>query len=559
MGRSFARGIWGRVGLARKTGEDVWQRVNRHLAEHPVSSSVTRMGLWDSLYSVQGGIGVWRQLGDETILPTNSIEGIWSDAFDETIVLSGDTGDLWSEIGDETVIQSAEGGLELWREVGEETIILATPTQNVWDEATGSHDFTQMQPKRQLGYALKAFTTHRGEVYYVLKNLRQGKYLRLNEGQIFLWNLMDGENTLQDIAVAYMSEYEVLDIRTLVTLLNQLETGGFLTTQQTNVYDQLRTNILGRGFGFWLKKIFKGFLQKEFPIRGIDKFFTRTYDGGIKYLYSKPAQIIFIIITVAGLVAFGILAATGKYSLLQGGTKSYTVGIIALYAARTIALFIHEGGHAYTCKYYGREIRKSGVMIYYGSFAFYVDSTDIWMETRIPRIMVSWGGPYTGFILGGVASIFALVSPWAVPGGLAYQFAFLLVIDSLLNLNPLLKWDGYYILMDILEMPSLRKRSLSFLKSGKLFRKIIKREKFGREERVFAIYGLLTAAYTFFIVSSIIKFFGESIVEFINQYIGWQWIGIALGVLILYRFRRQITGLPKLLKRWRMAKAQHAI
>ncbi|MBL7161174.1 MAG: PqqD family peptide modification chaperone [Anaerolineales bacterium] len=550
------RGIWGQVGLARKTAGDVWQQVNRQLAERPASSSAPRLSVWDTLYSVPGG--VWRQMGDETILPTDDVEGLWSEAFDETIILAGDMGNLWSEIGDETIILSGEGGPELWREVGDETIILATPTQNVWDEARGSRDFTDMQPQRQLGYALKGFTTHKGEVYYVLKNLRQGKYLRLDERQYFLWNLMDGENTLQDIAVAYMSEYDVLDINSLITLLNQLENGGFLTTKKTSVYDQLRTNILGRGLGHWLKAIGKGFLQKEFPIRGMDKFYTRTYNYGIKYFYTKPVQILFLIIAVVGLAAFGILVAGGKYSLLEGGTSSLTIGVVALYIARTIALFIHEGGHAYTCKHYGREIHKSGVMIYYGSLAFYVDSTDIWLESRIPRIMVSWGGPYTGFILGGAASIFALVSPWTVPNGLAYQFAFLLILDSIFNLNPLLKWDGYYILMDILEMPSLRKRSLDFLKSGKLFHKIIKREKFSREERVFAIYGLLTAAYTFSVLSSIIIFFGKTIVEYITQNIGWHWIGVALGVLVLYRFRRQITGFPRLVQRWRMAKARRA-
>jgi hypothetical protein len=551
------KGIWGQIGLARKTGEDVWQQMNHHLAERSVSLSAPRLSIWDSLYSAPGG--VWRQLGDETILPTNNVEGLWSDAFDETIMLAGETDDLWAEIGDETIILSGEGSPELWREVGEETIILAAPTQNVWDEARGTHDFTQLQPKQQLGYALKAFTTRRGEIYYVLKNLRQGKYLRLNERQIFLWNLMDGENTLQDIAVAYMSKYDVLDINSLVTLLNLLENGGFLTTTKSNVYDQLRTNISGRGLGYWLKTIGKGFLQKEFPIRGMDKFYTRTYNFGIKYLYTKPFQILFFIITIVGIVAFGILVTGGKYSILEGGTSSLTVGVIFLYVARTIALFIHEGGHAYTCKHYGREIHKSGVMIYYGSFAFYVDSTDIWMEPRLPRIMVSWGGPYTGFILGGVASIFALFSPWDIPGGLAYQFAFLLVIDSIMNLNPLLKWDGYYILMDLLEMPTLRNRSLSYLRSGKPFIKIFKREKFSREERVFSIYGVLTAVYTISIMSTILIFFGQTIVDFVAQYIGWHWIGIAAGLFLLYRFRRQITSFPLLVvQRWRMAKAQRS-
>lgn len=363
-----AKGIWGRLSSTRGSGGGVWQQMDRQLTERPVVPRAPRLSIWEALQAQPGGM--WRQLGDETIVSTGDVEGLWSDALDMTLVMGEEPDGLWAEAHDETLILSREDVPEIWREIDEETIILAPPAQNVWEEIRGSRDFTQKQPKRRLGYAINKFTDRRGEIYYILKNLRQDTYLRLSEHQQFLWDLMDGENTLQDIAVAYMSEYGVLDINMLVNLLGQLEAGGFLTTQRTNVYSELSVKISGRGMGYWLVRTGKAFLQKEFPIRGIDGFFTRTYNAGIKYLYTKPVQILFLIVTVVGLAAFGFLVASGRYSLLQGGTASFTQGIAALYIVRTIALFIHEGGHAYTCKHYGREIRKSGIMIYYGSFAF---------------------------------------------------------------------------------------------------------------------------------------------------------------------------------------------
>jgi putative peptide zinc metalloprotease protein len=547
-----AKGIWNRLTTADKSGGGVWQNMNDQLAKLPPASISSQLNIWSELTSHPGGF--WQQLGDETMVPESAAEGVWSEALDETLILDGTISNVWSDVSDETLMLSQEDMPELWQEVGEETIILNKPEYSLWEQASGKPDFTQMRPTRQLGYALKKFTTAQGEVYYVLKNLRQGSYLRLNENQYFLWNLMSGENTIQDIAVAYMTKYGSLDISILVDLLGKLETGNFLSVQQMNVYDQLRRNMSGRGIGYWLKQIGQTFLQREFPIRNMDRYITRVYQGGVKYLYSKPAQVMYILLSVTGLPVFIYLLASGQYSIVKGGTSSITLGVIGLYVARTVALIIHEGGHAFTCKHYGRDIRKSGAMIYYGMLAFYVDSTDIWMEKRFPRIMVSWGGPYTGFILGGTASILALFSPSSVLNGYAYQFAFLTILDSIMNLNPLLKWDGYYILMDLLEMPNLRKRSMNFIRTGQLFRKLFRREHFNREERVFAIYGILTMTYTFTIVVGFITFFGQTIIEFISRFLNPYWVGLALLLALLFLTRRKWMRLFTLIPIGRLTK-----
>jgi putative peptide zinc metalloprotease protein len=400
-----------------------------------------------------------------------------------------------------------------------------------------------MRPIRRLGYALKRFVTAQEEVYYILKNLRQGSYLRLNERQLFLWNLMDGENTIQDIAVAYMSEYGSLDISILIDLLDKLEAANFLTTSKTNVYEKLDEKISSRGMFYWLQKIGSTYMQKEFPLPRMDEFYTRLYQGGIKYIYTKPVLIPMFVISLLGVAAFIYLITTGEYSLFRGGTSSLSLGIVMLYVASTVALFIHEGGHAFTCKHYGRVIRNSGVMIYYGMVAFYVDSTDIWMESRGPRIMVSFGGPLTGFMLGGIASLVALLSPWQVLNGWFYQFAFLIIIDSAMNLNPLLKWDGYYILMDYLEIPNLRARSFSFLSSGKPFYKLLHREKFNREERIFTIYGSLAIFYSVFFLIGALLLFGDTILDFISNFINPVWLIPIIIVFALFSLRNQIKSM----------------
>jgi len=105
---------------------------------------------------------------------------------------------------------------------------------------------------------------------------------------------------------------------------------------------------------------------------------------------------------------------------------------------------------------------------------------------------VSWAGPHSGFLLGGLASLLILVVPGAFAQGVLYQFAFLTYLTSFMNLNPLLKLDGYYILMDWLEIPRLREKSLVFIRSS-LGEKLRRRESFTRDEKIFAVFGVLSA------------------------------------------------------------------
>src|SRR5439155_14757328 len=73
------------------------------------------------------------------------------------------------------------------------------------------------------------------------------------------------------------------------------------------------------------------------------------------------------------------------------------------------------------------------------------------------------------------------------------------------QLMPLLQLDGYYILMDWLEIPNLRKRALAFVRYD-VWAKLWRRQKINREERIFAVFGVLAAVYTAFAVFSGLNF-----------------------------------------------------
>jgi putative peptide zinc metalloprotease protein len=131
--------------------------------------------------------------------------------------------------------------------------------------------------------------------------------------------------------------------------------------------------------------------------------------------------------------------------------------------ATLVALLVHEAGHAFTTKHFGREVPRVGIGWYWFGPVAYVDTSDMWLEGRWPRIAVSLAGPYTNLVIGSLASIAAWFVPNAVLSAVLWEFALLSYLGVLLNLNPLMEFDGYYVLSDFLEKPNLRPRALAWL------------------------------------------------------------------------------------------------
>jgi putative peptide zinc metalloprotease protein len=147
--------------------------------------------------------------------------------------------------------------------------------------------------------------------------------------------------------------------------------------------------------------------------------------------------------------------------------------------------------------------------------AWFVDTTDIWLSPRRSRILVSWAGPYSGLVLAGLCSLAVFTAPTRLVGGLLFQAAFSAYVLSLFNLNPLLKFDGYYILMDWLEIPRLRERAIEFVREN-LWPKLRARERFSGEDRIFAIFGGLSLAWTAFAIGWAVVVWGGQLWRYIR-------------------------------------------
>lgn len=547
--------VYRNIGAVVKDTGGLWDRLDDQVAARPVPAAGGGLGLWDLVVTGSAG-GVWDEFDRETVLLRREH-------------LERDRRDLWREVADETLIlpragllpvwdavlarSDAEGGLDLdgtlvmlrpedesvWQRSADETLMLSRPAESIFAQQVRARDLTTYFPRRKPGYALKKLADARGETYWILKNLRTDAYLRLTAEQVFLWDQMDGEASVQDIAVAFMLEYGKLSIGGLIVLLDQLQQKGFIEPL-VDIYGAVNQSVARRRADVWWRQLIRRFTNTELALHGIDGWITRSYRAGGRWLFAAPVQWAMLAIMIAGVVVFaGLLLGLIErdLSFIAGAGIGAVAGLISLYVLQAITLFIHEWAHALATKHYGREVRRGGFVLHFGMPAAFVDTTDIWMEPRRPRIVVSWAGPHSGFFLGGLASLAILALPAGPVASVLYRFAILTYLTSFMNLNPLLKLDGYYILMDWLEIPRLRERSLAFI--GRPLRdKVRRRERFTREELIFAVFGVLAALWTVIAVSATVRIAGKYVLDAAQTLPGQIAIGLLLAALAFALGRR---------------------
>ena len=167
---------------------------------------------------------------------------------------------------------------------------------------------------------------------------------------------------------------------------------------------------------------------------------------------------------------------------------------------------------------------------------FFVDTMDIWMEPKKTRMAVSWAGPYSGLLLGSLCMFIIAGTGFAdnLMNPLLFKMAiWAFVFGALTNLNPLLEWDGYFMLMDWLELPMLRKRSMDFVKRN-LINKIATRASFSGEEKIFAVFGTMALIYTATVLVVAISFWQSrvgGILKLLDGWVFWLLIGLIAAII----------------------------
>jgi putative peptide zinc metalloprotease protein len=176
---------------------------------------------------------------------------------------------------------------------------------------------------------------------------------------------------------------------------------------------------------------------------------------------------------------------------------------------------IHETGHGVICKRFGGQVPEFGVMMLVLFPAPYVDASACWaFPSKWRRMAVGAGGMIFELFVAALAAMVWLATGGADGGGrlvnqLAFNAMFTASVSTVLfNANPLMRFDGYYILSDLLEIPNLMQRSMKML--GHLAQVFIYRVRESRppstdpgEAVTLAVYGLAAMAYRIFLFLAI--------------------------------------------------------
>lgn len=193
-------------------------------------------------------------------------------------------------------------------------------------------------------------------------------------------------------------------------------------------------------------------------------------------------------------IAMNILFFINVPDLLVFNNRANAFSMAGLLVFMLVSSFFHELGHASACKYCGVKHGSIGFGLYLNFPVLYTDVTEIWKLNRKQRFMVNIAGVYFQcFFL-----IILLIGFWMTGDDLLRYMILILNLGFLMTLNPFFKFDGYWIVSDLLGVPSLRKRSIEIIKyyCNRLMRRPIQRVPYllriGRKERWgLAIYAVI--------------------------------------------------------------------
>ena len=174
--------------------------------------------------------------------------------------------------------------------------------------------------------------------------------------------------------------------------------------------------------------------------------------------------------------------------------------------------FFHETAHGLTCKHFGGQVHSMGLMFLYLVPCFFVDVTESWVSaTKIQRLGTIIAGIWIELTMCGIAMIVWLNTPQgAWLHNLAYEIILLTGIAAVvINLNPLIKLDGYYFLTEIIEIPELKERSTAFLSAwfqARVLRLPIEVPVVPRRRvALFTIYAAVSGAYSYLLLFFVVR------------------------------------------------------
>jgi putative peptide zinc metalloprotease protein len=308
---------------------------------------------------------------------------------------------------------------------------------------------------------------YEGRTCYVVKDPVSLRYYRFKEREHFLLELMDGRHTLDDAQKEYEKHFRParLSLEEIEGFARLLLTAGLAHNDSprtgSRLFEQHRLHHRRRWLG-----VLSQVLYVQIPLFDPDRLLERLL-GRLRWFFTKGFFClgVALMMTAALLVLTHFDAFRVRLPSIHEFFNAQT--LLLLWIAVGAVKVLHELGHGLSCKAFGGEVHEMGVLFLCFFPCLYCNVTDAWtLPSKWRRILISFAGIYVELLIASLATFAWWMAPaQPVLGRFCLGLMVACSVNTLFfNANPLLRYDGYYILADWLEVPNLRERSNRFLK-----------------------------------------------------------------------------------------------
>lgn len=309
------------------------------------------------------------------------------------------------------------------------------------------------------------------ETSWIVKDPLALRFFRFQEEEYAVLALLDGRRTLAEIRDAFEAEFapQRIQAENISRFIAQLHRQGLVISDLADQGARLlerRTEQRSRE----RKQRWSNPLAVRF--RGIDP--QRILNCGepwVRWMFSRWAVALFVTMMLTSLAMVAIRWDVFLEKLPSHRELFTPSTVLLLMATLGAVKILHEFGHGFACRHFGGRCHELGMMFLVLTPCLYCNVTDSWrFSNKWHRIFVSAAGMYVELIL---AAIAAFGWWFSTPGPFHYLCLSIMFVCSvntiLFNGNPLLRYDGYYILADFVEVPNFA------AKASAVFRSLVER------------------------------------------------------------------------------------
>lgn len=304
---------------------------------------------------------------------------------------------------------------------------------------------------------------YRGERWYVLQDHSSNKFHRFTPAAHQLIGLMDGKRTVREVweAARMRLGEDAPTQQEVIQLLGQLHAADALQTDVLPDTAEMLKRFEKRQYGKW-KENLRSPLFMRFPLLDPERILVRLWPL-VRHIFSWVGAVIWL--AVVGCAVF--MAGVHWPELTEDiADRVLTPGnLLVMWLMFPFVKVFHEFAHAFAVKKWGGEVHELGVMLMVFTPIPYVDaSAAAAFRNKSERILVGAAGIMAELFLASLALFFwANIEPGPMRA-VIYNIIIMAGISTLLfNGNPLLRYDAYYILGDLLEIPNLGPRGIRYV------------------------------------------------------------------------------------------------